>query len=74
MSVLVEAGGILNGSILPFADKIYHFLAPKITGDNTSKSSFDGRKISEINESLNFKFDTIQTFEPDILVTYYPVQ
>lgn len=74
MSVLVEAGGILNGSILRFADKIYHFLAPKITGDNTSKSSFDGRKISEINESLNFKFDTIQTFEPDILVTYYPVQ
>ena len=72
MSVLVEAGGILNGSFLTYADKIYHFIAPKITGDNNSKSAFDGKKISQISESLNFRFDEIQTFEPDILVTYYP--
>lgn len=72
MSVLVEAGGILNGSFLAHADKIYHFIAPKITCDNSSKSAFDGKKISQISESLNFRFDEIQTFEPDILVTYYP--
>ena len=72
MSVLVEAGGILNGTFLTYADKIYHFIAPKITGDNSSKSAFDGKKISQISESLNFRFDEIQTFEPDILVTYYP--
>lgn len=72
MSVLIEAGGVLNGSFLPYVDKIYHFTAPKITCDNSSKSAFDGRKISEINESLNFKFDEIKTFPPDILITYYP--
>ncbi len=72
MSVLVEAGGVLNGSFLPYTDKIYHFVAPKVTCDNSSKSAFEGRIISEINESLNFKFDEIQTFPPDILITYYP--
>lgn len=72
-SILVESGGILNGSFLPFADKIYHFIAPKITCDNSSKSAFAGKNITEINESLNFKFCEIQTFSPDILVTYYPV-
>ena len=71
-SILIESGGILNGSALKYTDKIYHFIAPKITGDNSSKSAFDGKKISQISESLNFRFDEIQTFEPDILVTYYP--
>lgn len=72
MSILIEAGGVLNGSFLPYADKIYHFFAPKITCDNSSKSAFDGKTILDINESLNFKFDEIQTFPPDILITYYP--
>lgn len=73
MSVLIESGGILNGQSLKYADKIYHFIAPKITGDNTSKSCFDFRHISDINESFNFKIDRIDTFEPDILLTYYPM-
>lgn len=70
-SILVESGGHLNGAILPYADKIYHFIAPKITGDNTSLSCFDYRHISNINECLNFKFDEVQMFPPDILLTYY---
>lgn len=72
MSVLVEAGGLLNGSFLPYADKIYHFVAPKITCDNSSKSAFDGKNILKISESLNFKFNEIKNFPPDILITYYP--
>ena len=70
-SILVESGGHLNGAVLPYADKIYHFIAPKITGDNTSLSCFDYRRISNINECLNFKFDEVQMFPPDILLTYY---
>ena len=70
-SILVESGGHLNGAVLPFTDKIYHFIAPKITGDNTSLSCFDYRHISNINECLNFKFDEVQMFPPDILLTYY---
>lgn len=70
-SVLVESGGHLAGSVLKYADKIYHFIAPKITGDNSSLSCFDFQQIDDINKSLNFKFSDIKSFEPDILVTYY---
>lgn len=72
-SVLVECGGTLNGSFIDFADKIYHFIAPKITSDNNAKSAFDGKNIFDINECLNFKIDDIKTFAPDILLTYYPI-
>ena len=74
MSVFVEAGGILNGSFINYADKIYHFIAPKIIADNNAKSAFDGKNIMEINNALNFKFDEIKTFPPDILLTYYPIR
>ena len=70
-SVLIESGGHLAGSALKYADKIYHFIAPKITGDNKSLSCFDFQQIDDINKSLNFKFSDIKSFEPDILVTYY---
>ena len=70
-SVLVESGGHLAGSVLKYADKIYHFIAPKITGDNSALSCFDFQQIDNINKSLNFKFSDIKSFEPDILVTYY---
>ena len=72
-SILIESGGILNGSGLKYTDKIYHFIAPKITGDNSSLSCFNFQKINDINNSLNFKIETIEHFEPDILLTYYPI-
>ncbi len=72
-SILIESGGILNGSALKYADKIYHFIAPKITGDNSSLSCFNFQKINDINNSLNFKIKSIEHFEPDILLTYYPI-
>lgn len=72
-SVLVEAGGHLNGSFLPFADKIYHFIAPKITNDNSSLSAFDSEVIDDINMSKLFKFDSVKAFSPDVLLTYYPM-
>lgn len=72
-SILIESGGILNGSVLKYTDKIYHFIAPKITGDNSSLSCFNFQKINDINNSLNFKIETIEHFEPDILLTYYPI-
>ncbi len=73
MSVLVESGGKLSGRTLKYADKIYHFIAPKITGDNSSKSCFDFQKITDISQCLNFRIDGIQTFNPDVLLTYYPI-
>lgn len=72
-SILVESGGHLNGEILKYTDKIYHFIAPKITGDNRSLSCFDFREIDDINDSFNFKITQVDTFAPDILLTYYPI-
>lgn len=72
-SILIESGGILNGEALKYADKIYHFIAPKITGDNQAKSCFNYRQITDINDSLNFRIAHIENFEPDILLTYYPI-
>lgn len=69
-SVLVESGGILNGSFLDYTDKLYHFVAPKVLGDNSGKSAFDGKKIEEISQTTNFKMEEIKIIEPDLLVVY----
>ncbi len=68
MSIFVEAGGKLSGEMLPYVDKIYHFIAPKITGDNSAKSCFDFRKITDINESLNFKIMSTELVGDDLLI------
>jgi diaminohydroxyphosphoribosylaminopyrimidine deaminase/5-amino-6-(5-phosphoribosylamino)uracil reductase len=69
-SILIEAGGHLNGEALKFADKIYHFIAPKITGDNSSLSCFDYRKISDINESESFEIKSVEKFGRDLMLIY----
>lgn len=71
-SVLVEAGGTLNGELvsLGLADKIYQFVAPKILADKEGINAFEGRNINEISNSLNFKFSSIHSFNPDILLVY----
>lgn len=68
MSVLIEAGGEVNGSALEFVDKIYQFIAPKILADNSARSCFDGKNIENINQALNFKIHSVKHFEPDILL------
>lgn len=69
-SILAEAGGTLNGSLLPYIDKLYHFTAPKILGDNTGKSAFDGLSADKISKCFNLKAEEIKTFPPDIEVIY----
>ena len=68
MSILVESGGKLNGSFMPYIDKLYHFIAPKILGDNSGKSCFDGNKIDKISNCTNLLFENSINFPPDILV------
>lgn len=70
-SVLVEAGGKLNGEVvsLDLVDKIYQFIAPKILGDEHGVNAFEGRDIREISNALNFKFESITDYSPDILIT-----
>lgn len=70
MSVLVESGGALNESFLPYADKLYHFIAPKILGDNNGKSCFYGKTVENILDCTNLEFESFASFPPDILLTY----
>ena len=72
MSVFIEAGGQLNGSITEnnLADKIYHFTAPKILNDNNGISAFCGSKKDKINMCKNYKITETKILNPDILITY----
>ncbi len=75
MSVFVEAGGKLLGSFVKegYVDKIYHFIAPKITNDNSAKSAFDGDTISLISQAKRFKLVDMKKLNPDVLLTYKPL-
>ena len=70
-SVFVEAGGTLNGYLIEqnFVDKIYQFVAPKIVGDNSAKSAYSGRNIEEISASKNYTIQSVEMYEPDVLIT-----
>ena len=70
MSIFVEAGGILCGSFLPYADKIYQFIAPKVLADNNGKSCFEGTIKNTIQECKNFSIDSLKKISVDVLITY----
>ncbi|MBR1424032.1 bifunctional diaminohydroxyphosphoribosylaminopyrimidine deaminase/5-amino-6-(5-phosphoribosylamino)uracil reductase RibD [bacterium] len=70
MSVFVESGGKLNSSFLPYADKLYHFIAPKILADNSGKSCFDGLRKDKISDCTNFNLDSSEVLSENILLTY----
>ena len=59
---MIESGGKLNGAFLKYnlIDKVYFFIAPKIVGDNTAISSFEGFKVENINKSKEFKFGEVK--------------
>lgn len=69
-SVFVECGGKLNGSFLPYTDKLYHFVAPKILNDNSGMSAFNGNNIENISQCTNLKYEAFKTFPPDIEIIY----
>lgn len=71
-SILVEAGGKLNGELisLGLADKIYHFIAPKILADKHGRNAFEGQDVREIKNTLDFTIHSIRNLTPDILLIY----
>lgn len=70
MSIFVEAGGTLNAGMLPYTDKIYHFIAPKILGDNTGKTCFNGCRKDLITQCTDFCIEKTEFYPPDILNIY----
>ena len=70
MSILIEAGGVLNGAFLKegLVDKLYQFVAPKLLGDNAAKSFAEGFDIQKIDEGINFELKQTKTFGQDVLL------
>ena len=71
-SILVEAGGGLNGAVLRtgMADKIYQFIAPKILGDNSAISCFYGLKTEFMKDAKNLRIESVKKSADDLLVEY----
>ncbi len=72
-SIMVEAGGKLNGAIVSqgLADKIYFFIAPKIFGDKEALSCFEGFNIENLDQCINLDFQEVKHFPPDLMIEGY---
>ncbi|HNW25407.1 MAG TPA: bifunctional diaminohydroxyphosphoribosylaminopyrimidine deaminase/5-amino-6-(5-phosphoribosylamino)uracil reductase RibD [Candidatus Gastranaerophilaceae bacterium] len=68
-SILIEAGGNLNGELIfqDLADKIYLFMAPKIMNDKNAINSFYGEKTFKIDNLARFKISKIDKIAEDVL-------
>jgi len=71
-SILVEAGSKINSSFVKnnLADKLYHFIAPKILGDNQAISCFSGFDVNDINNCLETTIKDIQKLDVDVIIIY----
>ena len=71
-SILVESGGILNGSFLKnnLVDKVYQFIAPKLLGDVNAKSWAEGLFLSKMDDCLKFQLLKNKLFDDDILLEW----
>lgn len=72
-SVLIEAGGDLNGAFIKakLVDKIYHYFAPKILGDKDAKNFIEGFNINNINKCLKLALKSVKKLDSDILTESY---
>jgi diaminohydroxyphosphoribosylaminopyrimidine deaminase / 5-amino-6-(5-phosphoribosylamino)uracil reductase len=71
-SVLVEGGGILNGSLFDqgVVDKVIVFIAPVIIGGE-AKTAIAGHGVEKIADAYNLEHVSIARFGPDIMVQGY---
>ncbi len=72
-SILVEAGGILNGAFFKenLVNKLILFSASKITGDNCAKSFVEGFDLEDINNAKKLKMVSLKLMDDDVMSEYY---
>lgn len=75
-SVLVEAGGILTGSLFDAAlvDKVVAFFAPLIIGGLESRPSVAGLGASKLSDCFKLKDTQVETVGEDIMISGYVVK
>ena len=71
-SILIEAGGILNGAFLKnnLVDKIYQFIAPKVLADKNAKNWAEGCSSERIEDCFRLSLVRSKFFDGDILLEW----
>ncbi len=69
LSVLVEGGGELNGSLFRegLIDHIYFFMAPKLIGGKNAKTPIEGNGIKKLKDAVSLKDIKIKETGRDFL-------
>ncbi len=70
MSVLVEGGGALLGSLFDAqaVDYAYAYIAPRLIGGSTAPTPLQGRGVEAVARGLLIAEPTIEQFPPDLLI------
>ena len=70
-SVLVESGGELAASVLPFANEIHAYIAPKIFGGVSDiRVPIRGEGVDSPDDAAQFRLCDIEKFGDDVLLKY----
>ena len=70
-SVLVESGGELAASVLPFANEVHAYVAPKIFGGVSDiRVPIRGEGVDSPDDAVQFSLAGIEQFGDDVLLTY----
>ncbi len=74
INIMIEGGGELTGSALTqgIVDKVLFFVAPKIIGGRSAKTSVEGDGVGRAADALTIKNLTVEKIGPDYLFTGEP--
>ncbi|NMB33702.1 MAG: bifunctional diaminohydroxyphosphoribosylaminopyrimidine deaminase/5-amino-6-(5-phosphoribosylamino)uracil reductase RibD [Clostridium sp.] len=72
-SILLEGGGILNGSAIEagIVNKVMYFIAPKIAGGKDAPTSVEGSGVDKMIEAIKLRDISTRLFGEDILIEGY---
>jgi len=73
ISVLVEGGGILLGSLFDggLVDKVIAFIAPIIIGGKEAKTAVSGEGVDKVADSLKLERVSVERLGEDVMVSGY---
>jgi diaminohydroxyphosphoribosylaminopyrimidine deaminase/5-amino-6-(5-phosphoribosylamino)uracil reductase len=76
LSLLVEGGGILLGSVFDWGlvDKVQAIIAPMIIGASEAPAAVAGRGAQRLAQAWRLREVTVERLGEDMLVTGYPVK
>lgn len=70
-SVLVESGGELAASVLPFANEVHAYVAPKIFGGVSDiRVPIRGDGVDSPDDAVQFSLSGVEQFGDDVLLKY----